>query len=67
MYYILLGQVLATISVKGQKVNISGTKDHTVYHSCPTLPSEKENSHGQYINEYTRLHFHKALPIAGGP
>lgn len=38
MYYILLGNVLANISVKGQKVNISGIMGHAVCHSCPTLP-----------------------------
>lgn len=50
--YILLGNMLAQISVKGQKVNISGIAGHTVHHSCPTLPLEQENNHRQYGNEY---------------
>lgn len=52
VHYILLGNMLAQISIKGQKVNISGITGHTVHHSCPTLPLEQENSHRQYGNEY---------------
>lgn len=39
------------LSVKDQRINISGFAGHTVFHDYSPLPLHHENRYGQYVNE----------------
>lgn len=66
--YILLGQVLADICVKGYILeHFRLYEPYSFCQSCFSLFLEQEDSYSQYINGYVRLCFFEALFMAGEP